>query len=167
MAGLDAPNCTFVTTLSCGDVHPSHSNFCACCSVLSHPNPLVGNPAMLPHLSQSISQRAGVSHSWYPPQPAIQLLKLYLYRYKYTTNTIQMHNKYNTNTIWIQHQLVSTTASYTCLNYTSTDTLHAMSHCTLYNCEVARIMEKPECSVLIQVLVSPGIEEHKALLQPQ
>ena len=117
MAGLDAPNWTFVTTLSCEDVHPSHSNFCACCSVLSNPNPLVANPAMLPHLSQSISQRAGVSHSWYPPQPAIQLLKLYLYRYKYTTNTIQMHNKYNTNTntntIWIQHQLVSTTASYT------------------------------------------------------
>ena len=104
MAGLDAPNCTFVTTLSCEDVHPSHSNFCACCSVLSNPNPLVANPAMLPHLSQSISQRAGVSHSWYPPQPAIQLLKLYLYRYKYTTNTIQMHNKYNTNITQIQYE---------------------------------------------------------------
>ena len=104
MAGLDAPNCTFVTTLSCEDVHPSHSNFCACCSVLSNPNPLVANPAMLPHLSQSISQRAGVSHSWYPPQPAIQLLKLYLYRYKYTTNTIQMHNKYNTNITQIRYE---------------------------------------------------------------
>ena len=80
--------------------------------------------------------------------------------HKYNTNAQQIQYKYNTNTIWIQHQLVSTTASYTCLNYTSTDTLHAMSHCTLYNCEVARIMEKPECSLLIQVLASPGIEEH-------
>ena len=50
--------------------------------ILTLVNGLVANPGMLPHLSQSISQQAAVSHSWSPRQPAIpaKIIPLRLYR---------------------------------------------------------------------------------------
>ena len=55
---------------------------------------MVANPGMLPHLSQSISQQAAVSHSWSPRQPAIPAEIIPLQQYQLYHSDTPPQTKY-------------------------------------------------------------------------